>query len=252
MAVEQLKQGRPAVGTMVRIVDNPACAWIVKHAGLEFYMYDMEHGTFSVETLSKALTVARGAGVDGFVRVPELSKAFVSGVLDAGATGVMVPMLETVEQARKLAEWAKFAPVGKRGLGTLGAHTNYGGLGGTPQEFMEQANRETLTIAQIETGTGVENVEAIAATDGIDALLIGPNDLAISLGVSGDLLGDTVNAAIEKVVAAVRNNGKVFGLHAPDALLERWIPKGCNLIMSGLDLAVLTNGLKAIAEKYKK
>jgi 2-keto-3-deoxy-L-rhamnonate aldolase RhmA len=162
----------------------------------------------------------------------------------------MVPMLETVEQAEKLVEWAKFAPVGKRGLGSLGGHTNFGGLGGSAHEFMERANKDTLTIAQIETGLGVENVEKIAAMEGIDALLIGPNDLAISLGVPGDLLGDTVDSAIAKVADAASKNGKVFGLHAPDALLDRWIPKGCNMIMSGLDSGIVANGLKAIADKY--
>ncbi len=251
MAVDKLKQGKPAVGTMVRVVRNPAFAWMVKHAGLDFYMYDMEHGPYAIETLSDCFKVARAAGVGGFVRVPELTKGFVSRILDAGATGVMVPMLETVEEAEKFVAWAKFAPVGKRGLGSLGGHTNFGGLGGSAQEFMDQANRETMTIAQIETGLGVENVEKIAAMEGIDALLIGPNDLAISLGVPGDLLGDTVDAAISKVAEAAKKNGKVFGLHAPDALLDRWIPKGCNMIMSGLDSGIIANGLKAIAEKYR-
>lgn len=251
MELREVKRGKAAVGTMVRLIKDPAISWMIKHSGLDFFMFDMEHGTYSIETISDPLKVARAVGIHGFVRVPELSKALVSRALDAGATGVMVPMLETVEQAQLLVEWAKFAPVGKRGLGTSGAHTNYGGLGGTPQEFMDRTNEGTLTIAQIETELGVENVHAIAALDGIDALLIGPNDLAISLGVTGDLLGATVHEAIQRVADAARDNNKVFGLHAPDALLERWIPNGCNLIMSGLDIGIVSAGLKAIADKYK-
>lgn len=251
MELKEVKQGKPVVGTMVRLVKDPAISWMIKHSGLDYFMFDMEHGTYSIESISDPLKLARAVGVHGFVRIPELSKALVSRALDAGATGVMVPMLETVEEARFFVEWAKFAPVGKRGLGTSGAHTNYGGLGGTSQEFMDRTNEGTLTIAQIETELGVKNVNEIAAVDGIDALLIGPNDLAISLGVAGDLLGDTVHQAIQKVADAARQNNKVFGLHAPDALLERWIPNGCNLIMSGLDIGILTGGLKAIADKYK-
>ena len=250
MAVVNLREGKRAVGTMVRFVRNPAIARIVKNAGLDFYMYDMEHGSYSLETLSGALTLARALGVGGFVRVPELTKGYVSGVLDAGATGVMVPMLERVDQARRFVEWAKFAPVGKRGFGSNGGHTNYGSPAGGTAEFLAAANREVITIAQIETGEGVSNVDAIAAVEGIDALLIGPNDLSLSLGVSGDLMGEVLHNAIGTVAAAARKHKKVFGLHAPDELLARWIPEGCTLIMSALDAGILAAGFDRIARTY--
>ena len=251
MVVQDLKAGKQAVGTMVRFVRNPAVAWMVKNAGLDFFMFDLEHGAYDTGALADAFALARALGIGGFIRVPELSKGYVSKALDAGAIGVMVPMLETSAQAEQLVEWAKFTPVGKRGFGSNGGHTNYGSPKGTTAEFMEMSNRETLTIAQIETEDGVANVDAIAATDGIDALLIGPNDLSLSLGVPGDLLGDTLHEAIGKVAAAARANNKTFGLHAPDALLERWIPEGCNMVMSGLDAGILTSGFASIAKKYK-
>ncbi|MCG8477735.1 MAG: aldolase/citrate lyase family protein [Spirochaetales bacterium] len=250
MAVAKLKEGTRAVGTMIRFVRNPAIAWMIKNAGLDFYMYDMEHGPYSMETLSDSFAVARAAGVGGFVRVPELSKGYISRALDAGAVGVMVPMVESVEQAQRLVEWAKFAPVGKRGFGSNGGHTYYRAPDGGTLEFLTTANREVLTIAQIETADGVAAVEEIAAVEGIDALLVGPNDLALSLGVAGDLMGETLHTAIGRVAEGARKSGKVFGLHAPDALLERWIPEGCTLVMSALDAGILVGGFNEIARKY--
>lgn len=249
MAVRALKQGRRIVGTMIRLVRNPAIARVAAHAGLDFVMFDMEHGSYSLDALSDIFAVARAVGLGGFVRVPELSKGYVSRVMDAGAVGVMVPMLETVEQARALADWAKYAPVGKRGFGSAGGHTNYAAAGDAVA-LMKSVNDETLSIAQIETAQAVERIDAIAAVEGIDALLIGPNDLAISLGCAGDLTNKTVTAAIGKVAESAHRHGRIFGMHAPDALIEAFIPQGLRLVMSSLDHAMLLAGMKAVAARW--
>jgi 2-keto-3-deoxy-L-rhamnonate aldolase RhmA len=250
MTVEKLESGGRIVGTMFRLIRNPALALTAKHSNLDFFMLDMEHSTYSVETVADIMRVARAAGIDGFVRAPELSKAYVSRILDAGATGVMVPMLETVDQAKKLANWSKFPPVGNRGLGTMGDHTQFGSIKTVP--FMERANKETLSIAQIETENSIDVVEDIAAVDGIDALLVGPLDLSISLGVPGDIFNEKVSNAIQKVVDAARKHNKIFGMHGNDKMLEKWIPEGLTLIMSELDINFISNSLKNIADKYKE
>ena len=249
MPVARLKRGETIVGTMVRMVRNPAVALIARNAGLDFFMLDMEHGSYGLETIADAMRIARLAGVGGFVRVPELSKAFVSGALDAGATGIMVPMIETAEQAEKLAHWGKFAPVGGRGFGSAGDHTGY--LASQAVAFMPQANDETLTIAQIESKTAIENIDAIAAVEGIDALLIGPNDLANSLGIPGDLFAPKSIDSIMEVARAAKRAGKILGMHGPDKLIEMLIPEGLRLIMSGLDVSFLTQAMAAVAAKYK-
>ena len=115
---------------------------------------------------------------------------------------------------------------------------------------MERANRETLSIAQIETVGAIESIEGIAAVKGLDALLIGPNDLSISLGCPGDTMGEEVNDAIGKVARAARENNKIFGMHGSDALTQKWIPEGLTLIMSSLDIGMLLASMRAIAEKY--
>ncbi len=252
MAVQKLREGKRVVGTMVRMVRNPAIAVVAHNAGLDFIMLDLEHGPYTMETVDDVFKVGRTLGLGCFVRVPELAKGHVSRSLDCGATGVMVPMLESVEQAQLLVRWAKYAPLGGRGFGAPGGHTNF--VGFTPDSapaFMAKANVDTITIAQIETAQAIQNIDVIAAVPGIDALLIGPNDLAISLGCAGDLMGDTLDKAIGKVAAAAKKHGKIFGMHAPDPLAERWLPKGLNLVMSNLDINVMTAGLKAISQKYK-
>lgn len=252
MPVKKLREGKSVVGTMVRMVKDPAVAWMAYHAGLGYIMLDLEHGQYTFETVGNIFKVGRAVGLGCFVRVPELSKGYVSRIMDAGATGVMVPMLESVEQARQLVAWSKYAPLGDRGFGTIGDHTNYAAVGAdTMASFMARTNEETLAIAQIETRRAIEEVDAIAAVPGIDALLIGPNDLAISLGCAGNLMGDALEKAIGKVAEAAKKHGKIFGLHAPDGLLERWIPRGCTLVMNSLDIGILAAGMKAIAQKFK-
>jgi 2-keto-3-deoxy-L-rhamnonate aldolase RhmA len=252
MAVQKLREGKRVVGTMVRMVRNPAIAIVAHNAGLDFIMLDMEHGPHTMETVDDVFKVGRTLGLGCFVRVPELTKGYVSRSLDCGATGVMVPMLESVEQANLLVRWAKYAPLGGRGFGAPGGHTQFIGVGPDAiSAFTAKANADTITIAQIETAQAIQNIDIIAAVPGIDALLIGPNDLSISMGCAGDFLGDTMEKAIGKVAAAAKKHGKIFGMHGPDPLTERWLPRGLTLVMSNLDTNVLAAGLKTICQKYK-
>jgi 2-keto-3-deoxy-L-rhamnonate aldolase RhmA len=252
MAVQKLREGKRVVGTMVRMIRNPAVATMAHNAGLDYIMLDLEHGPYTMETVDDIFKVGRALGLGCFVRVPELAKGYVSRALDSGATGVMVPMLESVEQAQLLVRWAKYTPLGSRGLSAAGGHSDFMGFSreATP-EFMASANVDTITIAQIETAQAIENIDAIAAVPGIDTLLIGPNDLAISMGCAGDLLGDTLDKAIGKVSEAAQQHDKIFGMHGPDPLLERWLPKGLTFVMSNLDTSILAAGFKAICQKYK-
>ena len=251
MAVEELRSGGRAVGTMIRLVRNPGIAWIARQAGLDFIMLDLEHGSSSLETLADVAASGRGAGIEVFVRVPELLKGYVSRALDCGCTGVMVPMVGTGRQAQLLAGWSKYAPAGKRGLGSSGNYTNFAAVKSSEASaFMSAANDKVLAIAQIETAEAIEEIERIAAVPGIDALLIGPNDLAISLGHTGDLENPSVLAAIDNVAEAAGRHGKIFGMHGPDALMERYLPAGLRLIMSKLDISMLLGAMGEIAAKW--
>ncbi len=252
MAVKKLRSGERAVGTMVRVFKDPAIAQMASNCGLDYIMLDLEHGTYNMETVASIFSVGRSLGLGCFVRVPELARGYVSRIMDAGANGVMVPMLESVAQVELLARWTKYPPGGGRGYGGIGGHTNHEAISaeGTAG-FMAQANLDTLAIAQIETTQAIKNIDGIAAVEGIDVLLIGPNDLAISLGCAGDLLGDTLDKAIGQVAEAAAKNGKVLAMHAPDALLERWLARGLTMVMSNLDANIMIAGFKAIAGRYR-
>ncbi len=246
---DKIRSGKRIVGTMLRVIRTPAVARFAAHGGLDFIMLDLEHGPYTMETVADIFTAARATGLGSFVRVPELSRGYVSRIMDCGADGVMVPMVDSLLEAEAFSRWARYAPVGGRGLGSCGGHTDYAKIAGAP-EFMEQANRDTLVIAQIETTGALREIDAIAAVDGIDALLIGPNDLAISLGCPGELGSPVLRDAIGQVADAARAHDRILGMHGPDALLEEWMDKGLRLVMSSLDANILLDGMSAIAQRY--
>ena len=243
---EKLLSGQKIYGTMIRIVRNPAICYLAKNSGLDFVMYDCEHSGFSMESLHDLFITGNALGLGGFLRVPNLAKEYISRALDQGAQGVMVPMLETPEMAKDLVKYSKYHPIGARGFANGVAHVNYV-MGGKYTEVMEQANNTIISIAQIETKLAVDNADAIAATPGIDALLIGPSDLSLSLGIPGDLFNPIEIEAISHVAAACKKHKKAFGVHGPAGLQEKFI-NDMTLIMFQTDTDVLAAGLAKIKE----
>ena len=241
---EKLMSGQKVYGVMLRIVQNPAVCYIAKNSGLDYVMYDCEHSNYSMETLHNLFITGNALGLESFLRVPDLSKDYISRALDQGAHGVMVPMLETQEMAKNLVRYSKYQPLGDRGYATGVAHVNYA-LGGKHTEVMENVNNTVVSIAQIETKLAVDSADAIAAIPGIDALLIGPNDLSISLGVPGDFFNPIELEAIAHVAAACKKNNKAFGMHAGAKMLEKFID-GMTLVMMQTDTEVLASGFANI------
>ncbi|MCK9548203.1 MAG: aldolase/citrate lyase family protein [Sphaerochaeta sp.] len=246
MTRSRLLEQRAVVGTMIRLVRTPAIVLVAKEAGLDFVMFDMEHGPIGFETVSDAASMARAAGIDCFVRVPELTKGYVSRALDCGVTGIMVPMIKNGEEARAFARWARYQPIGKRGIGGWGAHTDYRDASCLGEAFFSQTNASILTIAQIEVAEAIEAIDEIAQVEGIDALLVGPADLSASLAVSGQFNHPLMDDAIARVADAARRHQKVFGIHSGEALLKKWILSGCTLRMNSMDITLLSEGMRAI------
>ena len=250
MDVKALKKGSKVVGMMLKISDNPAILHIASRAGLDFLMIDMEHGSYSYKTLEKLAISTLLLDTKLMVRVPVLGKGHVSRALDLGACGVMVPMIETKEQAKQFADYAKYQDTGKRGISMTGVHTGYSKPADI-HEFMRTQNEETLSIAQIETKSAVDDIDNIAAVDGIDVLFIGPNDLAASLGCPGRLDSDIMRESIMKVAVAARKHNKLFGMHSSLAMIREWIPHGLGFIMISTDADILFGGMKEISEAIK-
>lgn len=243
---EKLLSGEKLYGTMLRVVRNPAICIMAKNAGLDFVMFDCEYSNYSIETLHDMCLMANAVGLGGFFRASMLSKDCISRSLDGGATGVMVPMTETGDMAREIVHWSKYPPLGERGFAAGGAPTGYAS-GVKHAQAMAQGNDSVISIAQIETKKAVEHVDEIAAVEGIDVLLIGPNDLSISLGVPGDTMNPIMTQAITKVSDACRSHGKKFGIHAGAKMLERFSDR-LDLVMMQNDIDMLRNGLQSISE----
>ena len=250
MSIKQkLLAGEKIYGTMLRTCRNPAVCYLAKNAGFDFVMFDCEHSFYSFETLHDLFVMGNALGLDGLLRVPEGNKEHVSRSLDCGASGVMVPMTETEKQASDIVKWSKYQPLGERGYSAGGANTNYRSLG-THVQTMEQANERVLSIAQIETKLAVDNAAEIAAVPGIDVLLVGPNDLSLSLGIPGDMMNKLEIDAISHVASCCEKNKKAFGLHAGVKLLKLFDSR-LNMIMSQNDTEILLDGFSQIVKNCK-
>lgn len=249
MLKEKLESGSRVFGTLCRIVKNPAIAYLVRNSGLDFIMYDAEHSDYDMETLHDLFLTGRALGISSLVRVPVLTKDWVSRALDQGADGIMVPMVETPEQAEELVHWSRYQPVGERGYGSCIPMCDF--QGGSVRNIMDQNNRSVLVIAEIESAQGVENAYEIAGTEGIDAILVGPNDLSCSYGFPGDSMNEIEINGIRRVIKACREHGKVFALPGPFQMVEMF-KEDTNMVMLSTDTNILTAGMKKILEDCEK
>ncbi len=241
--------GGISLGTMVFEFNTPGIGRIIGEAGAEFVIYDMEHTGWSIETIRMLMATTRAADTVPMVRVPATEYHLLSRPLDVGAMGLMVPMVESAEQAKLIVDSAKYPPHGRRGAAFGVAHDDY--AGGDIVEKMRSANDEVVLIAQIETAAGIEHVDAIAAVPGIDVLWIGHFDLSNSLGVPGQFTHPTYTAAVERVLAACRDHGKVPGIMGGDLkMAQESLAQGFRMVAYGGDLwlyqAALRDGLAAL------
>jgi 2-keto-3-deoxy-L-rhamnonate aldolase RhmA len=237
--------GEAVLGAMVFEFFTPGIAQVLKLAGCDYVIYDMEHAGFSIEQLKAQCAHCRGIGVAPMVRVPRSEYHFLARALDVGAQGVMVPMVESAEQARAIAEATHYPPVGRRGAAFGFAHDDY--EPGDPAAKMKTADARNLVIAQIETERGLEAVEEIAAVAGIDCLWLGHFDLTNFLGIPGQFEHPRYLAAVERIVAAGRRHKKVLGFMAADAsLAQQYRKHGFNMIAAGTDQGILMAGVRSI------
>ena len=247
----KILQGGVSLGTFVFEFNTTGIARILAEAGAEFIVFDMEHTGWSVETIRGLMATVPTSRTIPMVRIPATEYHFVARVLDVGAMGIMVPMVETAAQAETIVRAAKYPPVGRRGAAFGVAHDDY--RGGDITTKMTDANEHGLLIAQIETARGVENVDAIAAVSGIDVLWIGHFDLTNSLGIPGQFDHADFTEAVKRVVAACEKHGKVAGFMAADAdNAKALLRQGFRILAYGGDLWIyqqaLQSGIHAVRE----
>jgi 2-dehydro-3-deoxyglucarate aldolase/4-hydroxy-2-oxoheptanedioate aldolase len=205
------------LGTFIFQFAVPGIGQILKAAGAQFAVLDMEHTGFGFDTARAAVSSMRAADLPLIVRVPSKAYDHIARAMDIGADGVMVPMVSSVEQAVQALRTVKYFPQGHRGVAMGLAHDGYRRDGGTLAERFAEHNARTLVILQVEDGAGADAADSIAALDGVDVLWIGHNDLSVALGKPGDFTDPAFIAAEEKTIAACRKHGKSAGRLARDA-----------------------------------
>lgn len=249
MARKSIRQravaGEQVLGAMVFEFYSPGIAQVLAHAGCEYIIYDMEHTGTSLETIKAQVAHCRGLPIAPFVRVPRGEYHFLARALDIGCQGVMIPMVDSAEAARTIAESTHYPPKGRRGAAFSFAHDDY--APGDPLPKMKAADARNVIIAQIETERGLAEVEDIAAVDGIDVLWIGHFDLTNFLGIPGQFDHPLYVNAVKRVVAAGRKHKKGLGIMAADATWAKQYKKlGFNMIATGPDHTMLMAGVKGV------
>lgn len=250
-AKARLRKGELAVGIGIRLVRNVDIIKVMKAAGFDWLFLDLEHGSMSIQTACEISTAAQDSGIAPIVRVPYGELAMATRVLDGGALGIVIPHVDTAEEAREIADRLRYPPRGHRSVGGGQAQFDYAPI--PLGEMTEKSDENTLITVMIETPKAVENAEAIAAVPGIDSLLVGSSDLSMELGIPGQTGHEKIQASVDKVVAACRKHNKWPGMGGAygEELLQLYIGKGMKLILAGNDLPMLTGAARAHQAKVR-
>jgi 2-dehydro-3-deoxyglucarate aldolase/4-hydroxy-2-oxoheptanedioate aldolase len=245
---KKLAAGGTAFGSMVFEFFTPGMPRLLKNAGAEYAMYCMEHTGVSYETLKPQFALCRALGLVPLVRVPGTEYDLIARALDSGALGVMVPLVDSAEQAKFIVSCTRYPPAGGRRGAAFGfAHDDY--EGGDVVDKMNAIHERTLVIAMIETKQGLENVDAIATVPGVDVLWLGHFDLSNFLGIPGQFAHPAFQDAIRKIVAAARKHGKAAGYMAASAALgKEYLAHGFRMLATGTDQGMLQEATRAMLD----
>ena len=232
---------KPAIGTWVTLCPHPRVIKIFAAAGFDFVIIEMEHTDFTMREVGVLTMVAREAGLTPIVRPPGTEKPHdLTRPLDAGAQGLLLPNIETAEQMEAIVRATKYHPRGSRIMNLKGPHTDY--APGDPAETIAHLNAHTILVAMIETQNGLDNLEAICGVDGVDAIMLGPDDLSQDLGVPGQLRHEKMLSAMEQLVSTCRPLGMPCGFSAQTPeFAQEWIAKGIRWVPFQNDAAMVFN-----------
>jgi 2-keto-3-deoxy-L-rhamnonate aldolase RhmA len=246
-ARKRLEAGELAIGVGVRQARTVDIGKAMKTAGFDWLFIDMEHGPIDLDAATQIAVAAQDAGITPIVRVPGFEHYLASRALDGGALGIVFPHVDDAATAARLASYCRFPPDGKRSM--TGALPQVGFASHPIGETARAVNPATLVVVMLETPQAIDNAAAIAAVPGVDALLIGTNDLCAEMGMPGEFSHDRVLAAYDKVVAACRAHGKhpgMGGVYSPQ-LIERYVARGMRLILAGNDFSFMMAGARTQA-----
>jgi len=247
----RLRAGETVYGAWC-MIGSPVVAETIAREGFAAVVLDAQHGLWDVSSLVAGAGAVNHAGAAPMVRVPLNDFAMVSRALDFGAEAIIAPMINDADDAGRLAAAAKYPPVGERSWGPIRAMPLQGYS--APVDYLREANSGTLAFAMIETAAALANVEAIAATPGIDALFVGPYDLATALssGKAQDVQAPAVEQAIDRICTAAKTAGKIPGIYCRDAESAVAMAKrGFRFVVAGNDLTTLRGATVAQLKALK-
>jgi 2-dehydro-3-deoxyglucarate aldolase/4-hydroxy-2-oxoheptanedioate aldolase len=233
-----LAEGRLQLGCGWSNLRSPAIARILAAAGFHWTYVDAEHGGFGIESLQDICRDAVSASISPLVRVADLQYSLIARALDIGADGIVLPRVESPELLERTVSWTKYPPVGIRGYGLTPLHLNHEAV--TIAQAIEHMNANTMVVLQIETRRAVEAREELLSVPGIDAVMMGPVDLSISLGVPGDFQHPKMVEAMESVRDACLRHGVAPGTQTRTPELARfWQERGMKFLGCGTEAAML-------------
>lgn len=197
-------------GTMLSELYHPNLMKIFAVSGFDYVIVDCEHGSFDYSHVATMAAMAKGSNIMFIVRVPEISRECILKYMDAGADGLLLPMITGVDHVRQAITYAKYPPIGQRGLSTQRMHSEY--CITYLRQYMKTANERTMLFAQVETVEALRAVELLASIEGLDGLMLGPNDLLLQMGIPGDYGNPSLLQAMTAVSSAASRAGKLSGI----------------------------------------
>jgi 2-keto-3-deoxy-L-rhamnonate aldolase RhmA len=237
--VEKLKNRDKIFATTLVSISWSGVVEIFKNDLLDFLILDLEHGTFSVEVVENLIRTARGYALPVIVRSADCLYHLLSPSLDAGAAGLLVPRVETADQARSAVESARFPPQGRKGFGGFSLVRQWGGI--------ETFNAEVVVLLQIESRRGIDNLEQILAVEGISGIVVGPSDLSIDLGVPLSYDHPRLIEAVDRVLAACQARKLSCGIYcATEQSISFWNDRGMNITWSGCATDFISRGYEQL------
>jgi 4-hydroxy-2-oxoheptanedioate aldolase len=242
-----LLEGRPQIGLWSALASHIATE-VVAGAGFDWLLLDAEHSPNELTNIHNQLQAMQSSPTAAVVRPSWNDPVQFKRLLDIGVQSLLVPFVQNADEARRAVAATRYPPAGIRGVATTTRATRYGRV----KDYLKEANNEICVVVQIETRQALQNLESIAAVEGVDGLFIGPNDLAADMGHLGDSAHPEVRGAIDAAIGRIRMTGKIAGILAPvDADARHWLELGCGLVAVGSDVGLLARQSEALAAKFK-
>ena len=235
-------------GTMLSETAFAHLPVLIRNAGLKFFIVDCEHGPFDLREVSALVMNARLVGVKCFVRIPCIERENIIKFMDMGANGLILPMTNGAADIARVVEYAKYPPVGRRGVSTTRAHTLYDP--GRLCDVMAAANERTQVFAQIETQAGCDHLWEIVNVCGVDGVFIGPNDLSVDIGLA-DGPSNEIEMRIREIVRVANKAGKQAGIITTvERYIAAFVESGGQYISFGSELNAFKDYFKGIARRF--